>query len=574
MKIPYLSDFRSYRVGDLKFDVSAGLTVAIVALPQSMAYALIAGLNPVYGLYTSIVAAIFGSLFGSSDHLITGPTNAISLMIAGQVRFFPQTDAHAVLFLLTFLVGLVQFLLGVLKVGKIINYVSHSVVVGFTTGAGVIIALGQLDQFLGIRISGGYRPLYEKVFLVLTSMGSVDPRALGLACFSVAAIAIGRKIHKYVPGALIGMVAGAAAVKAFGLEAHGVRLIGDVPAMLPRFHPPGGFDVSRAFSVFGGAAAIAIVGLVEAISIAKSISLSSGQRIDANREFRAQGLANMIAAFFRCFPSSGSFTRSAVNMSAGAKTRLAGMLSGIFVAVTLVFFAPYARYIPNASLAGVIVVVAFNMVNTHALGRIAKAGRNDLVVVLITVGSTILMPDLERAILVGIAVSVIVHLWNTGEVRVKLLVRDGSSSFKERDMDRVDPAGGGSGITLIHISGEMYFGSSSDLEEKLDKVVREIDPGTCIIRLKGVSVVDISAFEVVENFIDRLRAKDRKVLLCGVGPEMKRFLDRLGITGKIGEENVFMAEDEIFASTAKAFRKAEETAAAACGSGIPRGERA
>jgi SulP family sulfate permease len=557
-KIPIIVTLKSYQKSNFKFDLMAGLTVAIVALPQSMAYALIAGVDPVYGLYTAIITAIIGSVLGSSDHLVTGPTNAISLMIASQVIHFTNSNFLTMLFLLTFLVGLVQFLLGVLRVGKIINYVSHSVIVGFTAGAGIIIALGQLNSFLGISLPKGYHPLYEKVWLTLIACESTNLYAFGLAGLTVAIILICKKINKNIPGSLLGIIGSAALTAFFNLGDHGVKLVGSIPNHLPLFHLPQAFSMGAIFNLLSGASAIAIVGLVEAISISKSIALSSEQRINPNQEFLGQGLSNMIGAFFQCIPASGSFTRSAINFDAGAKTKLAGILSGIIVAVMLIFFAPYAKYIPKASLAGVLIIVAYGMVNKHAIKKIVKASRYDMAVMAVTILATVLMPDLERAILIGIAVSVIVHLWNTGEIKVKLLLPDDRATFKEFEIRDELLNNNISGISLVHIEGDLYFGSATDLEEKLHKVLDDPHSKVCILRLKRINVVDISAFEVVENFIAVAQKRGKKILLCGVEPAMQRFIDRLGIIAMVGQENVFLAEEKVYASTDRAFQTANE----------------
>lgn len=556
-KIPFFADMKNYKKEFLKFDIMAGLTVAIVALPQSMAYALIAGVDPVYGLYTAIMTAIIGSILGSSDHLVTGPTNAIALMIASQVKNFTDSNFLTMLFFLTFLVGFIQLMLGVLRVGKIINFVSHSVIVGFTAGAGIIIALGQLNQFFGISLSKGYHPLYEKVWQTLTALGQTNLFAFGLGGLTVAIILVCKKINKNLPGSLIGLIASAFLVACFNLGDQGVKLVGDIPNHLPQFQLPHALPVGRIFDLLGGAVAIAIVGLVEAISISKSIALSSGQRINPNQEFLGQGISNMIGAFFHCIPASGSFTRSAINYDAGAKTKLAGILSGIIVAIMLIFFAPYAQYIPNASLAGVIIMVAYGMVNKHAITKIVKASRYDMMVMTVTIVATILMPDLERAILIGIAVSVIVHLWNTGEIKVKLLKPDGQATFKEFPIREELLDDELNGVTLVHIEGDLYFGSAADLEEKLRKVLDDPYTAICILRMKRINVVDVSAFEIVENFIATEQKRGKKVLLCGVEANLKKFLDKLGITAMVGEENIFPAEAEVYASTHQAFQKAK-----------------
>ena len=297
--------------------------------------------------------------------------------------------------------------------GKIVNFVSHSVIVGFTAGAGLIIALGQLNQFLGVEIAPGYHPLYEKVLLTLAGMRGANPYVIGLALLTVGTILVSRKISRSIPGPLLGLTITAALAALFHLAERGVGLVGAVPNSLPPLRMIA-FKAGWVYSLSGSAFAIAIVGLVEAISIAKSISLSSGQKIEANQEFIGQGLANMVSAFFGCIPASGSFTRSAINYDSGARTRLSGILSGLIVAVILVAFAPYAKYIPKGSLAGVIIVVAYGMVDKHAIRKIMSASKFDMTVMLVTIAATVLMPDLERAVLVGVAVSVVVHLWNTG----------------------------------------------------------------------------------------------------------------------------------------------------------------
>jgi SulP family sulfate permease len=551
--IPFLREMRSYRMGDLRSDLVAALTVAIVALPQSMAYAIIAGVDPVYGLYAAVIAAIMGSFFGSSNHLITGPTNAIALMIAGVMKTHAGMDEfYPMLFLLTFMVGAIQFTLGALKVGKIVNFVSHAVIVGFTAGAGIIIGLGQLTELLGVGIAKGYHPLYEKVYLTLLAAPHVNWFSVGLAVGSIVMIVAAKKIDKRIPGALLALVVSALIAKFFDAGAHGVKLVGVIPDHLPtlmaiRFEPGWISDL------MGGAFAIAIVGLVEAIAIAKSISLSSEQHIKPNQEFMGQGVANMTGSLFQCFPCSGSFTRSAINYSAGARTKMAGILSGVIVALTLVYFVSYARFIPMASLAAVIVVVAYGMVDGHAIGRIMRASRYDMSVMIITVLATVIMPDLERAILTGIVLSILVHVWNTGEIKVKLLRHHGAV-FTEHDLNR--DSRGLSPVAIVNLDGDLYFGSANDLQDKLREVSEQTDARVFILRLKRVNVVDISAFEVVEGFIEKALEKKKHVLLCGVSPAMERFVRKIGLARKIGEGNLFPAEDKLYASTQKAFERA------------------
>jgi SulP family sulfate permease len=303
------------------------------------------------------------------------------------------------------------------------------------------------------------------------------------------------------------------------------------------------------------------------MAIAKSVALSSGQPIQPNQEFIGQGLANMFGAFFNCFPASGSFTRSAINYGAGASTKTAGILSGMLVAVTLVFFVSYAKFIPLASLGGVIALVAYGMVDRHAIQRIVRASRHDMSVMLITAGATVIMPDLERAILTGIAVSVLVHVWNTGEIKVRL-IRQHGATFREYDLDESAGTLERTPIAIIHLDGDLYFGSAGDLQDKLREVAAHTEAHAYILRLKRVNVVDVSAFEVLESFIEKALEKKRHVLLCGVSPAMGRFVEKIGLARRVGTENVFPAEATIYTSTAKAYRRAQELVEAEASSAL------
>lgn len=538
-------------------DFVAAATVAIVALPQSIAYALIAGVDPIYGLYTTIVGSIVGSLFGSSSHLITGSTNATALMVAGVMKQYLGTDAlYPTLFVLTFMVGIVKLGFGLMRAGKIVNYVSPSVILGFTAGAGAIIGLGQLGDLLGVRISSGYHPLYEKVWLTLAGAGPVNPWAVALSAGTVVTVLLLRRLSRAIPGPLVALLLASVLAAALDLEGRGVALVGAMPASLPPFHVPAfSFGVMRELAP--GAVAVAVVGLVEALAIAKSIALSSGQRIDASREFMGQGLASLTGSFLGCFPPSGSFTRSAVNYSSQGRTRVAGILSGLLVAATVLFLAGYARYIPRASLAGVIVLVAYSMVDQHAIRKIAKASRHDLTVLLVTMAATVAMPDLQKAILTGIVVSVFVHLWNTGEIRVRLLRRTGERGFREMDIEQGLRAGSPGDAPIIHIEGDLYFGSAGDLRDKLQEVADLSGAPLFVLRLKRVRVMDISAFDVLETFIERCLAAGKGIVLCGISPDMKRFLDKVGITSMVGAENVFLAGEQIYESASKAHDRAQ-----------------
>ncbi|ABO50513.1 sulphate transporter [Desulforamulus reducens MI-1] len=549
--VPILDTLRNYDKKDFRFDFIAALTVAVVALPQTMAYAMIAGVHPAYGLYSGIVLTILASSFGSSNQLATGPTNAISLLIAAYMASFLGSDNFfGNLFLLTFLVGAIQFAMGTLRLGSLVNYVSHAVIVGFTAGAGIIIAMGQLNNLLGIKLPKGHLSSIDKVMACFQNLDKMNYVAFGVGIFTIAVILICKKINKNLPGALLGVVFSVILVMTLGLEQYGIKVVGKIPQAIPPLSMPN-FSLSAAADLGAGALVIAIIGLVEAVSISKAIASKTLQKIDPNQEFIGQGIANMGGAFFSSIAGSGSFTRSAITFQNGGRTRLSGVLVGFIILLVLIFFAPYARYIPNASLAGVIMVVAYSMIDKKAVAKVLKTNRNDAVVLLVTMFTTILAPELEQAIYAGVALSLILYLKDSGVANVKTLapVRANDGRFVEQAINGQNPS-----ISIFQLEGNLYFGSSADLERKLSEGYS--DSKVFMIRFKGISVIDITALEVIEAFINRAQGDDKRVILSGVTPKILKMLDKMHIVEHIGKDNIFMEDDEVFATSGKALDEA------------------
>lgn len=544
--VPILDTLRNYDKKDFRFDFIAAITVAVVALPQTMAYAMIAGVHPAYGLYAGIVLTILASSFGSSNQLATGPTNAISLLIAAYMAaYVGQDNFFGNLFLLTFMVGAIQFIMGIFKLGSLVNYVSHAVIVGFTAGAGIIIAMGQLNNLLGVKLPSGHLSSVGKVVACFQNLDKMNYVAFGIGIFTIAVILISKKISKNIPGALLGVVLSVILVMIFGLEKYGIKVVGEIPQAIPPLSMPN-FSLSAAIDLSSGAVVIAIIGLVEAVAISKAIASKTLQKIDPNQEFIGQGVANMGGSFFSSIAGSGSFTRSAITFQNGGRTRLTGVLVGFIILLVLIFFAPYARYIPNASLAGVIMVVAYSMIDKKALVKVVKTNRNDAVVLLVTMFTTILAPELEQAIYAGVALSLILYLKDSGVATVKTLapVQANDGRFVEQAINGQSPS-----ISIFQLEGNLYFGSSADLERKLSEGYS--DSKVFMIRFKGISVIDITALEVIEAFINRANGDDKRVILTGVSPRILKMLDKMHIVEHIGKENIFMEDDEVFATSGK-----------------------
>ena len=347
----------NYLQNSLRFDLVAGLTVAMVAIPQSMAYAAIAGVNPIYGLYAAIVPAIIGALIGSSNHLVTGPTNATALVTAGALIAVSGGAGIELVFALAILSGLFRLILGVLKLGSIIRYVSNSVLTGFLAGAGVLIIINQLGNLLGIPRPAGAGTL-TIVWELLRGLPQLNPYVLVTGLLAVTVLLVSKRISGIIPAALLAICLAGALVVVAGWQNQGVKLVSDLGSLQNvglTFHIPK-VNLSNAQMLLASAGAIALLSLVESMSVAKAIGLSSGQRINASREFVAQGLASIAGGLFQAIPSSGSPSRSAVNLGSGAQSRLASAFSGVLVLLAVLAFSRLIGFIPVASLAGVVIV--------------------------------------------------------------------------------------------------------------------------------------------------------------------------------------------------------------------------
>ena len=346
--VPFISWIRGYGRRFIKADLFAGLTVAVIAVPQSMAYALIAGLPVQYGLCASIVPTIIGCLWGSSAHLITGPTTAVSLVVFSSLSTLAPPDTSLYIeyaFIMALMIGVVQIAMGLARLGTLLNFVSHSVLLGFTAGAAVLIAFKQIPGLLGIQIEKS-SVFFIQLFKIIAQLHHTHIITFALGAVTILVIIGIKRIRANWPGTLIAMVLVGTIVAVFDLDRNGVAVVGAIPRSLPPFHLPDITGTSHIGQLASGALAIAILGLVEAVSIAKSIADQTRQRLNINREFIGQGLANISASLFSGYPGSGSFTRSAVNFKSGGKTPVSGIFSGVAVAVTILLAAPLAAKLP------------------------------------------------------------------------------------------------------------------------------------------------------------------------------------------------------------------------------------
>ena len=534
--VPFLSWIRTYGRRHIKADLVAGLTVAVVAVPQSMAYALIAGLPVQYGLYASIVPAIIGSLWGSSAHLITGPTTATSLVVFSIIAGLAQPGSSEYLqmaFLLALMAGGIRIAMGMARLGNLLNFVSHSVILGFTAGAGVLIAFNQLPSLLGLHVAK------SSMFVVslLNTISHVHEThiitfILGITT-TVIIVAVKRFFPSW-PGTLVALVVVGAIVAIFQLGAHGVVVVGTIPRSLPPVHLPGLSRGEEIGNLAPGALAIALLGLMEALSSAKAIAAKTHQRLNISQEFIGQGLANVASSLFSGYPVSGSFTRSALNFRTGGKTPMSGVFSGIAVAVVLLIAAPLAAALPVAALAGVLVVVAYEMVDKEGIMRAVRATRADGAVLLVTFLSTLFL-QVEFAIYVGVLLSIGLHLAKTAHPRIYSNVPDLQTG------KMVGTAHGQicCQMDVVRIEGSIFFGSAAFVLEDLRRRLKNHPRmANLLIRMHDVNILDASGVHALEIVLDEVGERGGGLYFSDMNPRVFQVFKNSSLLGQVGEGRV------------------------------------
>lgn len=558
--VPALGALRTYRARDARHDAVAGLTVATVAVPQAMAYALIAGLPPEYGLYTAIVMTAVGALFDSSRQLINGPTNAISIALLSAVGALPdpQTKLQAAI-LLAFLMGAIQIGISLLRLGDLTRYISSSVIVGFTSGASILLILDQLKNLLGFKAFGGpHDHFLQRVYGSLAHGGPPHGPTvcvgLGTIAFVLLVGAIKRRIGwKLFPELLFAVIFAAWASYFFDLSSVGVAIVGAIPAKLPSFRTPS-LNPEMIRSLSSSAFAMALLGLLEAISMAKAIAAETHQKLDLNQQCLSEGVANMAGSLFSCFPGSGSLTRSAINQQAGAVSQWSGVFSAFAVAGIVLIFAPFAMYIPRSALAGILIVTAFRMVKVDAIVRHARATRFDAVIVAITALSAIAV-SVEFCVLIGVFLSFLLVVPRIGTMHLSEFVVAPEGHVHERlpHDEVVCP-----GILIFGFEGEMFFGSSTSLEEHFQTIENRIESTTevVILRMKRARNPDAVGLGILDTFVKRVRARNVHVLICGVRADLAAALEKTGIDKHLEPESVFLEQPVRQTSTTLALEHA------------------
>jgi sulfate permease, SulP family len=556
----------SYGWRTFRSDLTAGATVAAIAVPQAIAYALVAGVDPKFGLYSAIVNTMVAAILGSSSHLINGPTNAISLVVFSALAPFDERfTSFQALFLLGIAAGTVQIAIGLSRLGDLTRYVSESVVLGFMAGAGLLIGVGQVVNFLGTseKGAGSGLALYRAWFAAAHG-GVYNWRAIGLgAATLILVVGLRRLIQKYrLPrmDMLFGLIICSAIAAWLGwtepVTATAkplVAVVGAVPAALPTFHIPlisWDWFTRLARSIV----AIALLGALEALAVAKSIATYTRQPLDYNRQIIAEGISNLVGGFFQALPGSGSLTRSAINFQSGAATRASGVYAGVIVALVVIFFGPYARFIPKSVLAGLLFITAARLIDWRRLAYAMRATRFDAALVLVTALTAIFI-GVEDSILVGVVASIILFVPRAARPALRELVITSEGVVRERRPD--DPRD--AWLLIYDLEGEMFFGAAPPLHTYLSGILEEArraGVGHVVLRLRRARHPDVVAIEQLEHFLRDAEEAGITMLLAGLTPDFMKILNNVGLTRRIAADRLFPEGEQDHSATLSAVRHA------------------
>lgn len=564
---PFLAWFRLITVDSIKADFLAGLTGAVIVLPQGIAFATIAGLPPEYGLYTAMVTPIIAALFGSSRHLVSGPTTAISIVVFSAVSHHAEAGTAefvSMALTLTFLAGVYQFAFGIARLGALVNFVSHTVVIGFTAGAAILIATSQMKHITAIAIPKGesFLHIWADVF---HGISDVDLFVLLIAITTLLVAIFSKKIFPKLPYLLIGMIAGSVLAYILKNYSDSIKLVGEIPAHLPPLSSPD-FSLQTIRMLAPEAFAVALLGLIEAVSISRAVATKSNQRIDANQEFIGQGLSNIGGSFFSSYAGSGSFTRSGINYEAGAQTPLSAIFAALLLMLIVLLVAPLTAYLPIAAMGGVILLVAYNLIDFHHIRQTLTFSKSESAILLTTFFATLFL-ELEFAIYLGVLLSLVLFLAKTSTPQIPTLSIDASPTSPERKLINIQqkPLKQCPQLKIIRIDMSIYFGSINHIQNRLSKIMENERINHILIEASGINFIDLAGAEglVAEN--RRLVKQGGGLYFVGLKSSVYEFAARSCFIKKIGNDHFF---DSKLQAIHRIYEKLDKEECATCQSQI------
>ncbi|MCA9704744.1 MAG: solute carrier family 26 protein [Myxococcales bacterium] len=535
---------------DLRGDLVAGLTTAVMLIPQAMAYAMLAGLPPIVGLYASTVPLVVYALLGSSRQLAVGPVAMDSLLVATGVGALalPGTDAYlGMAVALAAMVGVIQVVMGLLRAGFLVNFLSRPVVSGFTSAAALIISTSQLGQLLGIPLDRG--SVLDIVGQAVTHLHQVQPATLAIGAGSVLLLLALRRWAPRVPAALAVVLVGTLVVWGLSLHEHGVAIVGAVPAGLPPLTLPP-LDASTLQELWPIALTISLVAFLEAISVGKSMASRNGYEIDADRELRSLGLANLAGSFFGAYPVTGGLSRTAVNAQAGARTSMAGLVTAIVVALTLALLTPLFHFLPKAVLAAIIVVAVLGLVDLAEVRHLWHVERSELGLLLLTFAATLGL-GVQEGIAVGVGASLVWHVARTTRPHTAVLGRLPDTEVY-RNVLRFPNAATTPGVVVLRIDAQLFFGNVTFLKQTLRGLVdgAATPVHTVVLDATAINRLDSSADEALHELHRWLHERGVTLRLSGIKGPVRDMMRRTGLWSRVGADHIhFTVHEAVEAAT-------------------------
>jgi SulP family sulfate permease len=527
----------------LKADAMAGLTVALILIPQSMAYAQLAGLPAYIGLYASFLPVMIAALFGSSRQLGTGPVAVVSLMSAAAMQPYAGLGVETIVAysaLLALMIGIFQLSLGLLKLGILVDFLSHPVVLGFTNAGALIIATSQVPKLFGLKIKADqYEHHYEFLIATVKALPDTSLITLVFGAFALSTLLILRKFAPRLPGVLITVVVTTVLSWVIDYKGLGGSIIGEIPKGLPSFTLPNvSLDFKTLSSLIMTAMVIGLIGFVEAISIAKAMASQTRQRLSANQELVGQGLANMTSGLFSGYAVSGSFSRSAVNFSSGAMTGFSSVVTGLLVALTLLFLTPLLYYLPQATLAAVIIMAVINLIKIAPIKHAWKVEPHDGVVAVVTfVATLVFAPHLDKGILLGVVLSLGLFVYRTISPRFVEVAKHTDGSMRDAVTHKLQTS---NTVAVYRFDGDLYFGNTGYLEGKiLNAISQKPQLKVIVLDMEAINQVDSTGEEMLEKLSDRLKAAGIEFYLARTKLQVYEAFERSGLAKHIGEERFF-----------------------------------
>ncbi len=534
--LPFLPDLRTMTFSTLRADVMAGLSVAPVAIPQVMAYAVIAGIDPKYGLFAATFTVMVAALWGSSRFLAAGPTNAIAMMLfftianatvnGVKLSQLSAMDLMPYVFGITIMVGIIQLVMGLIRLGELANFISHSVMVGFSAGAAILIASGQLPNFFGFDI-GPRTYFFHDVMAVYDNLHLINFWTVGVGLGTMVLVKLCKRISYRIPAYLVSIIVISFLAYALDLKGKGVVFVGEIPAIFPPISLPPSFSLDVIRDLFYPSLAIAILGAVESLAIGKNLTTLRREPFDGNQELIGQGLGNITAGFTSGMPSCGSFTRSVLNFTSGGKTRFATVFSGLFTIPVILFCAPLAANIPMAALAGMLFIIAWGMIDRDNIRLCYVATGTDRIVFITTLLATLVL-DLEKAIFMGVMLSLVLLIYKEAHPRMKYI------SDVDLPSDKFTWCLDSKYISSYFVEGTLFFGAVHTLEKQLQKQEHK-DTKIITLNLARVFWIDASGAHALGHFAERCHAAGIPLIIISSDATVYKILERTGVLKHIGE---------------------------------------